>query len=104
MESKLVIFFFAFLLEGRRCAERGVKRQVMRFSIGGTRLDISAAFFLSLGSGSPPSDIPNHLVKRGVQFAGDERLTGLGLLAALPPVGVELFKNIFGGNRDFAFL
>lgn len=104
MKSQLVVLFLAFLLKWRGRAERGIKRQVMRLPIGRARLDIASALLFCLGPGSPPTEVSDHLIQRCIQLARHERFPGLYLRSAFPPIGIELFENVLGGNRDFAFL
>jgi hypothetical protein len=53
--------------------------------------------------GAPPALLAYHFVQGCVKLAGFKGFTGFDDFAALPPLGVELNKNILTGftnNRD----
>jgi len=67
-------------------------------------LDIAAAFAVGLGARTATAVIAHNLIQRGIQAARRESLANLDLLAPLPPIGIVLVEDIFGGKRDVAFL
>jgi hypothetical protein len=67
-KGNVIIFFelFARFLEGCRCANGGVKGQIIRAAIGWARLDITAAFPIGFRLRSAATMLAHHIVQGGI--------------------------------------
>ncbi len=79
-------------------AQRGVEGDVVSAAVGGARLNVAAALALGLGAGAAPGALARQAVERRIQFARRKLGLAFDLLAALPPVGVLLVKDVLRGR------
>ena len=85
-------------LMGRGGADSGVECNIAGFSVGGSRLNVAAAFALRAGAGAAASPAAGEPVDGGIQLAGQEGFSGLDLFAPLPPIGVAGIEDILLGR------
>ena len=88
----------AFLLVRRGGAQRGVKGDVVSAAVGGPRLDVAATLALGFGARATPGALARQAVERRIQLARCELGLAFDLLAALPPIGILLVKDVLRGR------
>jgi hypothetical protein len=79
--------------------QSGVKSQVAFIAFGRTGLNVTAAFEVCMGAGSPAPMLPDHLIQWGIQPAGLKGFAGLYLLSAFPPAGISIIEYTLNGAR-----